>query len=111
LRRLGLAEGELRFIVGAFKQRDEEVLYEDFAHYTDVERMAGLSRQRSQELEQLFAQDWREAEEAAARKRDGKTAASEAGRPQAKAALAPPQAAEEDAAPDDEEEEPLRRAG
>jgi glutathione-regulated potassium-efflux system protein KefB len=110
LRRLGLAEGELRFIVGAFKQRDEEVLYEDFAHYTDVERMAGLTRQRSQELEQLFAQDWREAEEAAARKRDGKAAAPESGR-QVKAALAPPQTAEEDAALDEDEEEPLRRAG
>jgi voltage-gated potassium channel Kch len=40
LRGLGLAEGEIRFIINAFKEHDEARLYEDYAHYTDTQKLA-----------------------------------------------------------------------
>jgi len=61
LRGLGLSEGEIRFTIETFREHDEARLYEDYAHYTDVERMATLAMQRSEELAQLLAQDWEKA--------------------------------------------------
>ncbi len=58
LRGLGLPEGEIRFIVDTFKEQDEARLYEDYAHYTDTQKMAALAMQRSEELAQILAQDW-----------------------------------------------------
>jgi glutathione-regulated potassium-efflux system protein KefB len=58
LRGLGLPEGEIRFTVDTFKEHDEALLYENYAHYTDIEKMAALALQRSEELAQILAQDW-----------------------------------------------------
>lgn len=59
LRGLGLPEGEIRFTVDTFKEHDEARLYEDYAHYTDTEKMAALAMQRSDELAEILAQDWK----------------------------------------------------
>jgi glutathione-regulated potassium-efflux system protein KefB len=58
LRGLGLPEGEIRFTVDTFKEHDETRLYEDYAHYTDTQKMAALAMQRSEELSQILQQDW-----------------------------------------------------
>lgn len=55
---IGLPPGEVRFIVDTFKERDEQILREDFQYYTDAEKLERLARKRSEELEQLFQQDW-----------------------------------------------------
>jgi glutathione-regulated potassium-efflux system protein KefB len=57
LRGLGLPESEIRYIVDTFKEKDEAVLYEDYAHYTDMEKIRALNLKRSEELETLFALD------------------------------------------------------
>jgi glutathione-regulated potassium-efflux system protein KefB len=44
--------------VDTFKEQDEARLYEDYAHYTDTQKMAALAMQRSEELAQILAQDW-----------------------------------------------------
>jgi voltage-gated potassium channel Kch len=58
LRGLGLPEGEIRFAVDTFKEHDEARLYEDYAHYTDTQKIAARAMQRSEELAQILAQDW-----------------------------------------------------
>lgn len=58
LRGLGLSEGEVRYIITTFKERDEAVLAEDYAHYTDTEKTRKLAVKRSEELEKLFSLDW-----------------------------------------------------
>jgi glutathione-regulated potassium-efflux system protein KefB len=58
LRGLGLPEGEIRFTVDTFKEHDEARLYEDYAHYTDTQRMQQLALQRSEELAEILRQDW-----------------------------------------------------
>jgi glutathione-regulated potassium-efflux system protein KefB len=81
LRGLSLPEGEIRFTVDTFKEHDEARLYEDYAHYTDMEKMTALAMQRSEELAQILAQDWEIAAAQKAkrledkRKADAKTAA------------------------------------
>jgi glutathione-regulated potassium-efflux system protein KefB len=65
LRGLGLPEGEIRFTVDTFKEHDEALLYENYAHYTDTQKMVTLAMKRSDELAQLLAEDW---EVAAARR-------------------------------------------
>jgi glutathione-regulated potassium-efflux system protein KefB len=59
LRGLGLPEGEIRFIVDTFKEHDERRLYEDYAHYTDTQKIVALGMQRSEELAEILARDWR----------------------------------------------------
>jgi monovalent cation:proton antiporter-2 (CPA2) family protein len=59
LRGLGLPEGEIRFTVDTFKEHDEARLYEDYAHYTDMQKMATLAMQRSEELAQVLQEDWK----------------------------------------------------
>jgi monovalent cation:proton antiporter-2 (CPA2) family protein len=58
LRGLGLPEGEIRFTVDTFKEHDEQLLYDGYAHYTDTEKVRALAMQRSEELAQILAQDW-----------------------------------------------------
>ena len=58
LRGLGLPEGEIRFTVDTFKEHDEALLYENYAHYTDTQKMATLAMKRSDELAQVLAGDW-----------------------------------------------------
>jgi len=36
---------------------DRKRLYEDYKHYTDLEKLQARARSHSQELEDLFAQD------------------------------------------------------
>ena len=57
LRGLGLSEREVRFVVETFKVHDRRRLYEDYRHYTDVEKLQAAARSSSQELEDLFAED------------------------------------------------------
>ena len=58
LRGLGLPQGEIRFTVDTFKEHDEALLYENYAHYTDTQKMAALAMKRSEELAQVLAEDW-----------------------------------------------------
>src|SRR5208337_304113 len=57
LRGLGLPEGEIRFTVDTFKEHDEALLYENYAHYTDTQKMAALAMKRSEELAQVLAEE------------------------------------------------------
>jgi len=57
LRGLGLPEREVRFAVDTFQAHDRRRLYEDYKHYTDVEKLQARARTYTQELEQQFAQD------------------------------------------------------
>jgi len=57
LRGLGLPEREVRFLVETFKAHDRRRLYEDYRHYTDLEKLQARARTSAQELEDLFAQD------------------------------------------------------
>jgi glutathione-regulated potassium-efflux system protein KefB len=54
---LGLARREVSFLVETFKAHDRRRLYEDYRHYTDVEKLQARARTSAQELEDLFAQD------------------------------------------------------
>jgi glutathione-regulated potassium-efflux system protein KefB len=73
LRGLGLPKGEIRFTVDTFKEHDEALLYENYAHYTDTEKMAALAMQRSEELAQVLAEDSAEREKRAQDKRKADT--------------------------------------
>jgi monovalent cation:proton antiporter-2 (CPA2) family protein len=57
LRGLGLSERDVRFAVDTFQTADRKRLYEDYKHYTDVERLQARARTHTQELEDLFARD------------------------------------------------------
>jgi glutathione-regulated potassium-efflux system protein KefB len=57
LRGLGLSEREVRFVVDTFKSHDRRRLYEDYRHYTDLEKLQARARTSAQELEALFAED------------------------------------------------------
>jgi glutathione-regulated potassium-efflux system protein KefB len=57
LRGLGLPEREVRFLLETFKAHDRRRLYEDYRHYTDLEKLQARARTSAQELEDLFAQD------------------------------------------------------
>jgi len=57
LRGLGLSERDVRFAVETFKTADRKRLYEDYKHYTDLEKLQARARSHTQELEDLFAQD------------------------------------------------------
>ena len=74
LRGLGLPEGEIRFTVDTFREHDEALLYENYAHYTDMQKMATLAMQRSEELAQVLAEDWELAAERAKRVQDKRKA-------------------------------------
>jgi monovalent cation:proton antiporter-2 (CPA2) family protein len=83
LRGLNLPEGEIRFAVDMFKEHDEARLYEDYEHYTNTEKMATLAMQRSEELAQLLALDWKiqEAErDRQRRKAEAKASAAKEGK-------------------------------
>ena len=58
LRGLGLPEGEIRFTVDTFKEHDQALLYENYAYYTDTQKMAALAMKSSEELAQVLAEDW-----------------------------------------------------
>jgi glutathione-regulated potassium-efflux system protein KefB len=66
LRGLGLSERDVRFAVETFMTADRKRLYEDYKHYTDLEKLQARARSHSQELEDLFAQDAAEQAKSAA---------------------------------------------
>src|SRR5262249_60419372 len=57
LRGLGLPEREVRFTVDTFQAMDRRRLYEDYKHYTDIEKLQDSAQSYAQELEELFARD------------------------------------------------------
>jgi glutathione-regulated potassium-efflux system protein KefB len=57
LRGLGLTERDVRFAVDTFMAADRRRLYEDYKHYTDLEKLQERAKSHTQELEELFAQD------------------------------------------------------
>jgi glutathione-regulated potassium-efflux system protein KefB len=57
LRGLSLPERDVRFAVDTFREQDRRRLYEDYKHYTDIEKMQARAKTYAQELEELFAQD------------------------------------------------------
>ena len=65
LRGLGLTERDVRFAVETFMVMDRKRLYEDYKHYTDLEKLQARARSHTQELEELFAQDAAEQAKAA----------------------------------------------
>jgi glutathione-regulated potassium-efflux system protein KefB len=73
LRGLGLPEREVRHTVDTFQIMDRKRLYEDYKHYTDLEKMQERAQSHAQELEELFARD---AEEEAAKAKDAAGLAS-----------------------------------
>jgi glutathione-regulated potassium-efflux system protein KefB len=65
LRGLGMPEREVRYTVDTFQAMDRRRLYEDYKHYTDVDKLQARARSYGQELEELFAKDAAERAEAA----------------------------------------------
>ena len=57
LRGLGLSERDVRFAVDTFRDQDRRRLYEDYKHYTDMQKLQRSARTHAQEMEELFAQD------------------------------------------------------
>ncbi len=59
LRDLGISEREVRHTLETFKEHDQRLLYEQYEHYTDDERMRARTMKANEELEALFAEDAR----------------------------------------------------
>jgi monovalent cation:proton antiporter-2 (CPA2) family protein len=57
LRGLGLSDRDVRFTVDTFRDTDRRRLYEDYKHYTDVEKLKRSAQTHAQEMEELFVQD------------------------------------------------------
>ncbi len=57
LRGLGDSEQEVSRTVETFREFDRRHLYDDYAHYTDQQKLQAQAKQRSEELKELFAQD------------------------------------------------------
>ena len=66
LRGLGLSEREVRQTVDTFQAMDRKRLYEDYKHYTDLEKLQERAKSYAQELEELFAKDAEQAAPATA---------------------------------------------
>lgn len=67
LRGLGHSPQQARYMVETFKEHDEKRLFDDYKHYTDIEKIMSLAKRQSQELEELFAQDIQQLEKPAAK--------------------------------------------
>ncbi len=57
LRGLGMREGEVEHAIQTFKEHDQHHLYEDYAHYTDAEKMLTRIKASADELDDLFTRD------------------------------------------------------
>jgi len=57
LRGLGLPEREVRYTADTFQTMDRKRLYEDYKHYTDIDKVRERAKSYTQELEELFARD------------------------------------------------------
>jgi glutathione-regulated potassium-efflux system protein KefB len=73
LRGLGIPPQQVRYMVETFKEHDEKRLYDDYKHYTDVEKILLMAKKQSQELEELFAEDLQQPSGAATAKTDGQS--------------------------------------
>lgn len=60
LRGLGFSSDDVRHTIDTFDQLDKKRLYDDYAHYTDEEKVRASARKQSEELEELFNQDVRD---------------------------------------------------
>lgn len=65
LRGLGYPEREVRATADTFQAMDRRRLYEDYKHYTDVEKLQARAKSYTQELEEQFTKDAAEQEKAA----------------------------------------------
>ena len=74
LRDLGLSDSEAERTVSKLRELDERRLYEDYAHYTDDEKMRERAKAAMQQLEEMFARD---AEDLPASTRDGQPSVAE----------------------------------
>ena len=54
---VGVSERDVRFAVDTFMAADRKRLYEDYKHYTDLEKLQERAKSHTQELEGIFAQD------------------------------------------------------
>ena len=54
---LGFANDEIGRTIDTFQAHDERRLYDDYAHYTDDEKIYARARQQNEELEGLFTDD------------------------------------------------------
>ena len=54
---LGFSKAEIDRTVETFSDYDRERLYEDYAHYTDVEKLQAKAKEESERLEELFSRD------------------------------------------------------
>ncbi|NNE24468.1 MAG: glutathione-regulated potassium-efflux system protein KefB [Rhizobiales bacterium] len=57
LRGLGLTDAEAVRSTELFRKLDERRLYDDYAHFTDIEKLQANAKRQSEELEELFEQD------------------------------------------------------
>jgi glutathione-regulated potassium-efflux system protein KefB len=60
---LGFSERESERVVEQFREHDERRLMEDYAHYSDMEKLQAKARSDAATLERLFAEDSEETEE------------------------------------------------
>ena len=60
LRTLDVPETESRRTIDLFETLDRRRLYDDYAHYTDMEKLQARAQQQSEELEDLFERDVQE---------------------------------------------------
>jgi glutathione-regulated potassium-efflux system protein KefB len=79
LRGLGLPERDVRFAVETFKEQDRRRLYEDYKHYTDIEKMQNRAKTYTQELQELFEKDAAEQAKRAREAEEGGEEKSRAG--------------------------------
>ena len=54
---LGLSPRDANWSVDTFRKHDEKRLYEDYKHFTDMEKLAARAREEVDELENLFTED------------------------------------------------------
>ncbi len=62
LRGYGLHEPEIRRLIETFRIHDQKRLFDDYSHFTDMEKMQVHARKAAAELEELFKQDLQEYE-------------------------------------------------
>lgn len=65
LRRFGSSEREIDRAIEAFRDLDRQHLYDDYAHYTDLEKLQDRARKYTEELEELFNRDLADVSETA----------------------------------------------
>lgn len=57
LRKLNISEREIERTLKTFREHDERRLYEDYEHFTDLQKLQDRAKKQSEELEELLRQD------------------------------------------------------